>query len=120
MKILRHPSRVEVLYWFLKKLTIMKLTVALILIFNLNALAKSYSQTTVTLHVKGTELKKVLGLIEKQSSYHFLFSDRKLNTDLRVDVSARNEDVFEVLSRMLSHSPYTFYALNHNLIVIAP
>jgi TonB-linked SusC/RagA family outer membrane protein len=120
MKILRHPSRVEVLYWFLKKLTIMKLIIALILIFNFNALAKTYSQTTVTLHVKDTELKKVLGLIEKQSSYHFLFSDRKLNTDLRIDVSARNEDVLQVLARMLAHSPFTYYALNNNLIVIAP
>ncbi len=120
MKILRHPSRVEVLYWFLKKLTIMKLIIALILIFNLNALAKSYSQTRVTLNVRDTELRKVLGLIEKQSSYHFLFSDRKLKTDLKVDVSAHNEDVLQVLNRLLVNYGFTYYALNNQLIVITP
>jgi hypothetical protein len=78
MKIFKHPSGVEVFHWLLKKLTIMKLIIALILIFNLNSFGKSYSQTRITLNVRGTELKKVLGLIEKQSDYHFLFSDRTI------------------------------------------
>ncbi len=96
----------------------MKLIVALILIFNLNALAKSYSQTRVTLNVRGTELRKVLGLIEKQSNYHFLFSDRKIRSDLKVDVKAQNEDVLQVLNRLLNNYGFTYYALNNQLIVI--
>src|ERR1700743_76377 len=118
MKILKHPSRVEVLYWFLKKLTIMKLIIALILIFNLHTFAKTYSQTRVTLNVRDTELKKVLALIEKQSSYHFLFSDRKIPIDKKVDLSATNEEVLTVLSHLLSNLGFTYYELNNRLIVI--
>jgi TonB-linked SusC/RagA family outer membrane protein len=118
MKIFKHPSRVEVFYWFLKKLTIMKLIIALILIFNLNAFAKSYSQTRITLNVRGTELKKVLGLIEKQSSYHFLFSDRKLEADKKVDLSVNDEEVLSVLNHLLTNAGFTYYELNNQLIVI--
>src|SRR6202012_4796739 len=117
MKILKHPSRVEVLYWFLKKLTIMKLIIALILVFNLNTFAKTYSQTRVTLDVRDTELRKVLSLIEKQSSYHFLFSDRKIPTDKKVDFSANNEEVLTALNHLLSGLGFTYYELNHQLIV---
>ena len=66
MKIIKHPSGVDVGYWLLKKLTIMKLIIALILVFNLNTFAKSYSQTKITINVRSTELKKVLTLIEKR------------------------------------------------------
>jgi len=118
MKFSKHPSRVEVFYWFLKKLTIMKLTIALILVFNLNSFAKTYSQTRITLDVHGAELKKVLGLIEKQSDYHFLFSDRRLPADKKVDVSAKNEDVLKVLNRMLTDAGFAYYELNNKLIVI--
>jgi TonB-linked SusC/RagA family outer membrane protein len=117
MKIFKHPSRVEVFYWLLKKLTIMKLIIALILIFNLNAFSRSYSQT-ITLNVRGTELKKVLGLIEKQSSYHFLFSDRKIQADKKVDISATNEEVLTVLNHLLADAGFTWYELNNKLIVI--
>ncbi len=108
----------EVVYWLLKKLAIMKLIIALILIFNFNGLAKSYSQTKVTLNVRDTELKKVLGLIEKQTSYHFLFSDRKLPSDRRVDLNASNEDVLTVLSRLLNGAGFTYYELSNHLIVV--
>lgn len=118
MKFSKHPSRVEVFYWFLKKLTIMKLTIALILVFNLNSFAKTYSQTRITLDVHGAELKKVLGLIEKQSDYHFLFSDRRLPADKKVDISAKNEDVLKVLNRVLTDAGFAYYELNNKLIVI--
>lgn len=118
MKFSKHPSRVAVFYWFLKKLTIMKLTIALILVFNLNSFAKTYSQTKITLDVHGTELKKVLSMIEKQSDYHFLFSDRRLPADKKVDITAKNEDVLAVLRRMLTGAGFAWYELNNKLIVI--
>ena len=118
MKFFRHPSGVEVFHWLLKKLTIMKLIIALILIFNLNSFARSYSQTRITLDVRGTELKKVLGLIERQSDYHFLFSDRRLPADKKVDLSVKDEEVLTVLNHLLADAGFTYYELNNKLIVI--
>jgi TonB-linked SusC/RagA family outer membrane protein len=118
MKFFRHPSGVEVFHWLLKKLTIMKLIIALILIFNLNSFGRGYSQTRITLDVRGTELKKVLGLIERQSDYHFLFSDRRLPADKKVDLRVKDEEVLTVLNQLLSGAGFTYYELNNKLIVI--
>lgn len=118
MKIFKHPTGVELGQSLLKKLIIMKLTIALILFFSINSLAKTYSQSKITLKAKALELKKVLNLIEKQSSYHFLFSDRKLQTDKKVDISAENEDVLVVLNKILSNFGFTYYELSNQLIVI--
>lgn len=118
MKIFTRSLIVDVGYWFLKKLKIMKLIIALTLVFNLNSFAKSWSQTKVTLNVHAVELKKVLALIEKQSNYHFLFSERKLETDQKVDVIANDEEVTALLSRMLANIGYTYYELNNQLIVV--
>jgi len=118
MKFFKHPRGVELGYWLLKKLIIMKLIITLILALSLNTFAKTFSQTKITLSVKSIELKKVLLLIEKQSIYHFLFSDRKFQTDKKVDVDAIDEDVLIVLNRILANSGFTYYELSNHLIVI--
>lgn len=98
----------------------MKLIVALVLFFNVQCFAKGFGQTKITLSLKAIELKQALLIIEKQSNYRFLFSDRKLQADKKVDVVARNEEVLTVLGRLLSSTGYSYAVLDNNLVVITP
>jgi hypothetical protein len=64
-------------YWLLKAILIMKLTLVLILFFSLNVVADGYSQTKVTLNLKSASFKTIIASIEKQSAYHFVYSESK-------------------------------------------
>ncbi|MCR8560104.1 SusC/RagA family TonB-linked outer membrane protein [Mucilaginibacter sp. BJC16-A38] len=98
----------------------MKLTFALILFFNLQSVASVYSQTKVTLNLKSTSFKKVLSTIERQSSYHFVYSERKIPTDKIINLNVNDEEVTTVLNKILVNSGFTFNELENHLVVITP
>lgn len=121
MKIFEHPvTGVKDTHWLLKSILIMKLTFALILLLNIQAIAKVYSQTKVTINLKSADFKKVLTTIEKQSSYHFVYSEHKIPADKKVDINVHNEEVLALLTRLLSNSGYTYSELANHLVVISP
>ncbi len=75
MKFFKHPKMgVRDSYWLLKSILIMKLTLILLLFFNLHVIADVHSQTKVTLNLKAADFKKIISSIEKQSIYHFIYS----------------------------------------------
>ncbi|WP_202616893.1 SusC/RagA family TonB-linked outer membrane protein [Arcticibacter tournemirensis] len=98
----------------------MKLTLALILILNFQALASVYSQTKVTLNLKSADFKQVLSAIEKKSSYRFVFSERKIPSGKKMDINVTNEDVMSVLDHMLENSLYTYNEMANGLVAIVP
>ena len=98
----------------------MKLTLALILILNLQALASAYSQTKVTLNLKSANIKEILSAIEKKSSYRFVFSERKISAATKLDISVEDQDVLKVLDQLLEDSPYTYSELSNKLLAIVP
>lgn len=98
----------------------MKLTVGLILILNFQTIANVYSQNRVTLNYRSTDLKTVLYEIEKQTSYRFIFSNRKLTSDKTVNIAVKDADVTKVLELILSPHGFTFSMLANNLVVIIP
>ncbi|MGZ3833464.1 MAG: SusC/RagA family TonB-linked outer membrane protein [Mucilaginibacter sp.] len=98
----------------------MKLTSILILFLNLQAIANVYSQTTVTLNLKSADFKKVLSTIERQSSYHFVYSERKIPGNKKISISAENEEVTAVLDQILANSGFTYSELQNHLVVITP
>ncbi|WP_428329775.1 SusC/RagA family TonB-linked outer membrane protein [Mucilaginibacter sp.] len=120
MKIFKHPFLgVREKYWLLKSLLVMKLTFILILFFNLQATATVYSQTKVTLNFKSADFKRVLSAIERQSSYHFVYSERIPNGK-KISINADNEEVTAVLDQMLSNSGLKYSELQNHLVVIVP
>lgn len=120
MKFFIHPGGVGKCYGLLKCLLIMKLTLALILIINLQALASVYSQTKVTLNFKSAGFKQVLTAIEKKSSYRFVYSERRISSEKKVDIHVTDEDVLSVLDQLLNDSPYTYNQLSERLVAIVP
>src|SRR5258708_8113503 len=119
MKFLKHP-KTGVLgnLRLLKSIIIMKLTVILILFFNLNACADAYSQTTVTLNLKAADFKKIISSIEKQSVYHFMYSDQKIPDLKKMDINVQNEEVSRLLDQLMANTGYKYNLLANHLIVI--
>lgn len=97
----------------------MKLTFLIILTACLQLSANVHSQN-VSLNVRDASLKKVLALIESQTNYRFLFSDRRLKDKGAVDMQVQQTDVFAVLNRILPPANLEYKLLEDNLVVITP
>ena len=96
----------------------MKLTTALLLFTCFQVSAKVFSQTRITLKLQATELKKVLSLIERKSSYRFLYNDETVKAGTRVDVDASNEPVTDVLDKLFVGRSLSYKILENDLVVI--
>src|ERR1700712_4280084 len=103
---------------FLKTLLFMKLTMALLLFTCFQVAAKAYSQTRITLKLQSAELKKALSLIERKSSYRFLYNDETVKTGTKVNVDANNDLVTEVLYKLFADKSLSYKILENNLVVI--
>ncbi len=98
----------------------MKLTMAIILFTCFQVSAKVFSQTRITLKLQSTELKKALSIIERKSSYRFLYNDETVKTGTKVDVEANNTPVTEVLDKLFANRLLSYKILENNLVVITP
>ncbi|MDN3583156.1 SusC/RagA family TonB-linked outer membrane protein [Mucilaginibacter flavus] len=96
----------------------MKLTFILTVFFSLQTMAKVYSQQKVTFDMKSADFKKVISAIQKQTNYHFVFSERKIPSTQKITLSVQNEEVTSVLNKVLANTDFTYTQLENNLIVI--
>ena len=119
MKYFMHPKGVQDKYWLSKPVLIMKLTLISMLIFNLQSVANAFSQQTVTLNVKSADFKKVITDIQKQTDYHFVYSEAKIPSTKNININVQNEEVTAVLNLLLANSNFTYTQLENNLIVIS-
>ncbi len=117
MKYFRHLQGVKNRYRLIKSILIMKLTFIFLAIFNLQALANVYSQQKVSINLKSADFKKVITAIQKQTNYHFVFSERKIPAK-NVSINVQNENVTNVLDQLLANTDFTYTQLDNNLIVI--
>lgn len=97
----------------------MKLTYTLIIFFNFLVLS-SHAQTHVTINLQSVDFRKVLSTIEHQSSYHFVYSERKVPVMKKVTIDVKNEEVTKVLDKILLNSGFAYTELTNHLVVIAP
>ena len=119
MKYFKHPKGVRDNYWLFKSILIMKLTFILTVFFSLQTMAKVYSQQKVTFNVKSVAFSKVISAIQKQTNYHFVFSERKIPSGKKITLNVENEEVTSVLNKLLANSDFTYTQLENNLIVIS-
>ena len=119
MKFFKHPKMgVTGNPWLLKSILIMKLTLSLLLFFNLNVCATAWSQTRVTINLKAADFKKIISSIEKQSIYHFIYSERKIPDLKHMDINVQNEEVPRLLDNLMANSGFKYSLLANHLIVI--
>ncbi len=102
-----------------KFLLAMKLTTILSFITVLQLSASVYSQNIrFTFNVQDKTVKEILDEIEKQSQFRFFYNDNFKDLNKKVDLSAQNSLVEDVLEKLLKTSGVTFKVLDNNLIVI--
>lgn len=99
----------------IKLLLIMKLTILLTLLC-LTASAKGRAQK-VTLSVKNAAVEVVFTTIEKQTGYHFLYSDALLKRTTPVSLEMTNVSVEEALNACLQNQPLTYKIFDKTIVV---
>jgi TonB-linked SusC/RagA family outer membrane protein len=104
--------------FYLKELRMMKLTFVFVLLACLQSAARTYSQDKITVNLQSTELKKALNIIERKTSYHFLYNESLFANKPKVDLSVKDADINTVLEKILKNNGISYRILNNNLIVL--
>ena len=104
---------------FHKLLIVMKLTAILLIVVCLQASATGYSQNDVSISVKNVELKKLFNILQKSTHYRFLYEDKQLPGDMRVNVAVENVSIQTLLNDVLRNTLLHYRVLNNNLVVLS-
>ncbi len=103
----------------IKLFRVMKLTIILWLLSVVSVLAnKTYSQTkTLKLSMHNTTVKEVLNSIEEQSEFYFMYSEKVIDVNRKVDVNIENQKVDATL-KLLFKGTDVNYTINDRIIVL--
>ncbi len=110
-------SIAKTLYMLKKPVLIMKLTILLLFITALQAVAGLNAQT-VTLKIADAEIAEVLTAIQKQNHFRFVYNSRLKDLKQKVSVDFDKLEIKEVLQQLFSSTTLTFLQLENNLIAI--
>lgn len=99
-------------------LLIMKLTALFLLVFTLHVSANGFGQQKINLRLKKTEISDALRLIEKQTSYRFLYNSDLEGIRERITINVKDAEVKDVLGLLLQKTKLLYQLVNDNLIVI--
>ncbi|SEA21902.1 TonB-linked outer membrane protein, SusC/RagA family [Chitinophaga terrae (ex Kim and Jung 2007)] len=98
----------------------MKLSFFIVFLSCMQVAATGYSQRRISLDLKNTKIKRVLDRIAGQSTVHFLYSNRKVDLQQKIDVQAHGEALDVVLNKVLDGTGFTWKELDNELVVIIP
>lgn len=102
----------------LKIFRIMKIAAVIILATCLQVSAKGFSQNRISLTLNAVDVKKALSLIEKKSTFRFLYNQSLVSDLEKVNVTANNEEVTDVLDKIFENTPVSYQLLANNLVVL--
>lgn len=95
----------------------MKLSAIFMVVFTLNLSATGFSQ--FSFNSEGKTIREVLDIIEEESNYRFFYNDEFESVDNFVDITFKNQDINQVLDKLLASTDYTYKVFENNLIVIS-
>lgn len=102
-----------------KTFLIMRVSLFLILISALQVIAgASYSQSTrLSLNMKNSTVKEVLGQIEEQSEFYFLYNNQLINVERKVNLEVQNEKIDAVLSKLFDDGSVNVLIRDRHIIL---
>ncbi|RYG21758.1 MAG: SusC/RagA family TonB-linked outer membrane protein [Chitinophagaceae bacterium] len=104
---------------FKKPFLIMKLTLLLMVVCTVQAIAGSGANAqTITLKAENKEISKVLSAIQRQSDFRFIFNSRLSDLTQKVSVEFKQTDITGVMKQLFSGTSLTYIVLENNLIAI--
>lgn len=108
------PNRVLFKFW-----KIMRLSVFFLLLFVAQSFATvTYSQQTrLTLNMQGVKVIDVLGKIEDESEFFFLFNQKLVDVERRIDVDVKNQDIDNILTRIFENTNVSYLVQDRQIIL---
>ncbi|MDP2113390.1 MAG: TonB-dependent receptor plug domain-containing protein, partial [Bacteroidota bacterium] len=97
----------------------MRVSLFLILISAFQVLAgASYSQTTrLSLSMKNSTVREVLGQIEDQSNFYFLYNNQLIDVERKVNVEVKNEKIEVILSKIFEAGTVNTLIRDRHIII---
>ena len=95
----------------------MKLSAILMVVFSLSISATGFSQFTFT--AEGKTVREIFNIIEQGSNYRFFYNDDFETASKVLDLDVKNQDINQVLDKILASTDYTYKVFENNLIVIS-
>lgn len=100
-------------------LRIMKIAVALLLVFTIGANANSFGQkTTVSFTMKNTSIAEVLNRLEKETGYHFFIQEESSELTQKVDVNYSDVSIMNALDELLDKTGLGFRVIDNYIAII--
>ena len=108
------PNRVLFKLW-----KIMRLSVFFLLLFVAQTFATvTYSQQTrLTLKMQGVKVIDVLGKIEDESQFYFLFNQKLVDVERRIDVDVKNESVEKILNGIFGNTNVSYVVKDRQIVL---
>ncbi len=105
--------------FFHKILLIMRLMAFLIFVTVGQLIAaQSYSQTTLlNLNLKGATVEEVLNRIEETSNFFFLYNKKIIDVERKVDISAENKMITEILDLLFNKSNVNYTIIDRQIVL---
>lgn len=120
MKITSIFCRGKISIYQKKILLIMRLTTLLLVMNLLQVSAIGFSQNSrLDINMTNASIKEVLGMIENQSSFKFVYRDEDIENKT-VSLKSEGKSIDEVLTSLLSNTGTIYRILDNDLVVIAP
>ncbi|MGY3053816.1 TonB-linked SusC/RagA family outer membrane protein [Pedobacter sp. UYEF25] len=100
-----------------KILLYVKFTFAIILVTLLHASASVHSQEKMNMNVKDVSFEKFIDLLDKKSSYTFLYNNLAIPTQT-ITVNLRDKSILQILDAAMLNTDLSYKVLSSKLIVI--
>lgn len=105
-------------YALLHLIRVMKLTTFFLLVTFISVSAAVHSQVTrLDLKVQGTTIKDVLNRIEDQSKFFFMYNDRKIDVERKVDLDLKQANVEAVLKTIFEGTNTKFVIKDRQIVL---
>src|SRR5256885_2029322 len=94
---------------FIKCLLMMKMIILLICAFSIQSIANDgFAQEKITLRLENTPLRKAFKIIEKQSSFRFVYNEQVLPSDKKISISVQAMPLDQVMALLLQNTMLSF------------
>ncbi len=103
-----------------KILLIMRLTLILIVTSVFSAYSISYAQKTkLSLNVKNTQVKEVLNQIENQSEFFFMFDNKQVDVERKVNMEVNAQNIEDVLQKLFEGTEVNYRIVNRQILLFS-
>jgi len=101
-----------------KILLIMRLTLFLVVLSVFSAFSSSYAQKTkLNLKVRDTQVKEVLNQIENQSEFFFMFDNKQVDVERKVNLEVNSLGIDQVLQKLFEGTQINFRIVNRQILL---